>query len=296
LKSIGERTYRSLRSGLPLTLQRRFGSAFEVSRAYTSSIRLMPTFIIMGGQRCGTNSLYEYLVKHPRVGRALPSQEVHFFDLNFEKGFKWYRGHFPIRGKAGLNLGSWPPLMSGECSPYYMFHPLAPKRIAQALPGIKLFVLLRNPVDRAYSHYQHERARGFETLSFEEAIEREPERLEGEVQRMEQDPTFQSFNHQRFSYVTRGMYADQLENLLSRFPQESIHVVISEKLFAEPAAERDKALRFLGLPDHRLTSYPRYNPGRYSNIDPGIRERLRDRFADSNQRVYQLLGTDFRWE
>jgi hypothetical protein len=259
-------------------------------------MRLLPSFIIVGGQRCGTNSLYEYLVKHPNVGRALPSQEVHFFDLNFHKGFGWYRGHFPLRVRPGLSQGSEHPLISGECSPYYMFHPLAPQRIAEALPGIKLFVLLRNPVDRAYSHYQHERARGFETLSFDEAIDREAERLSGEVSRMQKDPDFHSRNHHRFSYLARGMYAEQLERLLTLFPRESILVLSSEKLFADPAAARERSLRFLGLPPHHLTSYPHYNPGRYSNMDLQTRNRLMDHFADSNQRLYQLLDTDLGWE
>lgn len=258
-------------------------------------MRLLPSFIIMGGQRCGTNSLYEYIVKHPDVGRALPNQEVHFFDLNFHKGFGWYQGHFPLRSRTWLNPRSRTPLITGECSPYYMFHPFAPQRIAAALPAVKLFVLLRNPVDRAYSHYQHERSRGFESLSFEEAIEREPERLSGEVRRMQSDPGFHSFNHHRFSYVARGMYADQVERLFSLFPRENVLVLISERLFADPASTRQEALRFLGLPADQLASYPHYNPGRYSDMDPGIRMRLMKNFADSNERLYQLLGTDFRW-
>jgi hypothetical protein len=259
-------------------------------------MRLLPSFIIMGGQRCGTNSLYEYLAKHPLVGRALPGQEVHFFDLNFDKGFEWYRGHFPLRLRLDLNLGAWPPLISGECSPYYMFHPLAPQRIAQALPDVRLFVLLRNPVDRAYSHYQHERSRGFETLSFEEAIECEPERLKGEVNKIEGDSGFHSLNHHRFSYLARGMYAEQVERLLTLFPRENILVLFSERFFADPAAARERALQFLGLPHHELSAYPQYNPGRYSNMDSETRSRLMDHFADSNERLYRLLDTDFRWE
>jgi Sulfotransferase domain len=250
----------------------------------------------MGGQRCGTNSLYEYLVKHPDVGRALPNQEVHYFDLNFSKGLEWYQGHFPLRVRVGPNRRSRPPLISGECSPYYMFHPLAPHRIAEVLPTVKLFVLLRNPVDRAYSHYQHERARGFETLSFEEAIEREPERLSGEVLKIESDPNFNSFNHQRFSYLARGMYTEQVERLFSLFPRERILILGSERLFADPAGVREDAIRFLGLPTHHLGTYPHYNPGRYTNMDPQMRHRLMEHFADSNERLYQLAGIDFRWE
>jgi Sulfotransferase domain len=195
-----------------------------------------------------------------------------------------------------LNRESRPPLITGECSPYYMFYPLAPHRIAEALPTIKLFVLLRNPVDRAYSHYQHERSRGFEKLSFDEAVEREPERLSGEAVKIENDPNFHSFNHQRFSYLARGMYAKQVERLFSLFSRERILILGSERLFADPASVQEDALRFLGLPAHHLDAYPHYNPGRYSNMDPQMRHRLMEHFADSNERLYQLVGIDFRWE
>src|SRR5947209_2592633 len=109
--------------------------------------RGMPGFLIIGAQRCGTTSLYDDLVKHPSIATA-SQKEIHFFDLNFQKGIDWYQAQFPGLGQKGF--------ITGEASPYYIFHPLAPKRILAAAPEIKLIVMLRNPVNRAYSHYQHE--------------------------------------------------------------------------------------------------------------------------------------------
>jgi hypothetical protein len=156
--------------------------------------------------------------------------------------------------------------------------------------------LLRNPIDRAYSHYQHERHRGVEMLSFEDAIDRESMRLSGEDERMRQEPDYYSFNHHHFSYVARGMYADQLEGLYSFFPERKILVLISEHFFAAPEETYSKALAFLGLPPHSLSDYPTFNPGRQSDIDPRVRRRLAERFADANDRLARLLDISLPWD
>jgi hypothetical protein len=293
---LGDRTYNSLRSITPRPLRKPLGAAIEGIGQYTSFLRLLPSFIIVGGQRCGTNSLYEYLVGHSCIARALPLQEVHYFDFNFDKGAAWYRGHFPsVVRPAVTRLRHNSRFITGECSPYYMFHPHCPRRIIEMLPDVKLFVLLRNPVDRAYSHYQHEHSHGIETLSFEDAINEEPNRLEGELERMLEDPTYYSFNHHHFSYLSRGLYIDQLETLFSVTPNENIKVLISEEFFADPASAHADALESLGLPPEPLATYPAYNPGRYSGMEPALRSRLIDHFAGANERLYGFLETDFRW-
>ena len=119
-----------------------------------------PNFLIIGAQRCGTTSLYNYLIQHPQI---VPSskKEVHFFDLNFHLGQSWYEKHFP---EVSDNI------LTGEASPYYIFHPLCPKRIFDYDPSVKLIVILRNPIDRAYSHYRHIVRLGHEPLKFEDAL------------------------------------------------------------------------------------------------------------------------------
>src|SRR5580692_9445955 len=126
---------------------------------------MLPGFLIVGAQRCGTTSMYRALSEHPEVRKAVLHKGVHYFDMNYGRGLGWYRAHFPLARGGGVTF---------ESSPYYLFHPLAAERIAADLPGVKLIVLVRDPVERAYSAYTHERARGFETESFEQAIEREP--------------------------------------------------------------------------------------------------------------------------
>ncbi len=148
-----------------------------------------PRFLIIGAQRSGTTSRYEYRLVHPRVAPAA-RKEIHCFDLRFDKGMDWYRAQFPDCAGG---------LVTGEASPYYVFHPHVPERVRRHLPDVKLITLLRNPVDRAYSHYQHEVRLEREPLSFEEATEREGERLDGELDRMLEDESYYSLRHQHYS-------------------------------------------------------------------------------------------------
>src|SRR4051794_20653441 len=167
--------------------------AHDVQRYVTSPARVMPTFLIIGGQRCGSTSLFSYLARHPAVGRSR-GKEVHFFTLEYERGLAWYRSHFPTRltvASTRRRLGV--DMIAGEATPYYLFHPLAPYRVQAVLPEARLIAVLRDPVDRAYSHYQHEVALGVETLGFAEAVEAESDRLDGEEDRIEQDPRYVSF-------------------------------------------------------------------------------------------------------
>jgi hypothetical protein len=266
--------------GLDIRARGRF-----LSRLATAHMRSLPEFIMIGGQKCGTTSLFQYLQQHPSVSKVYV-EEVHYFDLNYGRGINWYRAHFPMRGDGA---------MSGDDSPYYIFHPLVPKRVARDLPDVRLIALLRNPVDRAYSHYYHELRRGRETLPFEEALEREEERLEGEVSRMQADPGYNSFDHQRYSYLARGRYAEQLERWYDLFPRDRLLVLQSEEMFRDPGPVYEQVLDFLGLPRAEPPEFGVFNVGRYPPMDGTTRRRLEDLFEPHNAVLFKLLGREFDW-
>ncbi len=154
-------------------------------------------------------------------------------------------------------------------------------------------MLLRNPVDRAYAHYQMNVGWGFETLPFEEAITQEPERMcdSGDPSR-----DFSHVNWRRFSYVSRGVYVDQLQRWLGVFPREQVLVIKSEEFFEEPERIYDQTLKFLDLRPWHLTGYANYFPGAYAGMRPETRARLADHFAPYNRRLYGLLGRDLGWD
>jgi hypothetical protein len=278
-------------------------SAMTFYRIATSSLRLMPDFIIIGAERGGTTSLYNYLVEHPNIASAA-KKEVHFFDDNFPKGVSWYRGQFPYAAHRyyAENVRKR-DLITGEGSPYYLFHPHAAKRVKQVAPHAKLIVVLRNPVERAYSHYCWEVGWGNEKLTFEEAIACEEERTKKEGDKIAANEHYISYNHLHFTYLAKGIYVDQLQHWMSLFPKEQFLLLQSEEFYADPAASFKQTLEFLNVPKAEPKAlqkeYKQYNKPKNiapSSMNPETRKQLVEYFEPHNARLYKFLGKDFGWK
>ncbi len=250
----------------------------------------LPDFVIIGAQKGGTTSLYHLLGQHPLVVPAA-RKEVHFFDNRFGEGAEWYRQNFPAPEHRDGR-----PTITGEASPYYLFHPHAPRRLAQTVPRARLIALLRNPVDRAYSHHRMMTSRDQEPLAFEEAVEAEGPRLRGETERMLLDEGYVSLTHQRFSYLSRGVYVDQLRHWSEFFDDEQMLILKSEDFYASPAEGFGRVLAFLGLPAWAPENWAILRKGEYERpMDPETRRRLEEYFKPHNQRLYDYLGRDLGW-
>jgi hypothetical protein len=261
----------------------------------TSSLRPLPDFLILGAQKAGTTALYAYLRWHPEI--TGPSfKEVSFFDRHYARGERWYRAHLPSRPRQWVvrrRRGRWPSV--GEASPSYLFHPAAPERVAALLPRARLIAVLRDPVDRAFSHYQHEVALRREPLSFEDALAAEDERMQGEVERMTREPSYFSEAWWNHTYVARGRYAEQLERWFAVFPREQLLVLFSDDLLRQPADTYARVLDFLGADPYELSSYPRIFSREYDEMSPATRSHLQDVFAGPNAQLAKLLGRELPW-
>lgn len=280
--------------------RRRLTNARFGSRLWDARYRSLPQFLIVGAQRCGTSSLYKYLGRHPRVIPSL-RKEIEFFSTRYSEGEAWYRAHFPLTSRmvVSRSIRGDPP-QTFEATPDYLLHPAAPERAAQLLPEARIIVLVRNPIDRAYSHFQHNRRLGQEPLHFEAALDQESARMAGELERISQDPNHPARLMRRYSYVTRGLYAEQLERWRIRFPSERILVVNSEALFSSTEDTFLEILKFLGLPAWRPHSFANYSYGTAStrlspDLPDHLRERLMATFSVPNQQFYALVGRDFGW-
>lgn len=275
-------------SRMPAPISRLGKAAMLSPRRLTASRRRLPDFLVIGTQRGGTTSLYRHLVAHPQVESATPSKGVHYFDKEPDKSLNWYRAHFPLARDGGP--------ISGEGAPYYLFHPLVPARVADALPDVRVIAMLRDPVERAYSAYKQEYARGFEDAdTFERALELEPERLDGEEERMIRHPAYQSYNHQHHAYVGRGRYLEQLTAWRAHVPAERMLVLQTERFSADPAAGMRDVFTFLGLEPVIEDSYRKHNARLSADMNPATREQLAATFAEPNRRLYEYLGEDFGW-
>ncbi len=279
----------NLRKMTPVGLRTRGRAAAVWWGQRTADRRPPPDFLVIGGQRCGTTSLFRALMAHPQIRRAQLHKGVNYFDLNYDRGETWYRAHFPTRPTPN-------DLRVFDASGYYMFHPQAPGRIAADLPDVKLVAMVRDPVERAYSAYKHELARGFEwEKSFARALELEPARLEGEVERMLADPTYQSFNHRHHAYHGRGEYARLLTPFIEGLGRDRLLIVESESFFAEPEAEFARLTDFLEIEAVLPESFDRYNARPGAGLEADVATDLRRSFEPHDEALGELLGRPPVW-
>jgi hypothetical protein len=263
-------------------VRRTGAAALLAARLPTTPWRALPDFVIIGAQKAGTTSLYEALVSHPDVQRAF-RKEVHFFDTTRYPRVSWYRRHFPI-DRSGM--------VTGESSPYYLFHPAVPARMRKVLPDVRLIVVLRDPVARAVSQYHHAKSWGFERRPIEIALDpTEQERLAP----LDDDGWYDRADSpaRERAYLARGQYAEQLERWFREFDRAQVLVLDSAAL-RDGTAIGD-AQEHLGLRAHEIATIPNRNVGTYEQPDPALVIRLREHFAPHDERLAALLGRRPSW-
>ena len=251
--------------------------------------RMKPSFIIVGAQKAGTTSLYKYLTQHPEIKSTL-LKEVHYFDLNYDKPLSWYESFYPSKRDDKI--------ITGEASPYYMFHPLAIQRIAKFDSTLKIIVLLRDPAKRAISHYYHEVRKGREKLGMRKAFEAEHDRLKGELEKIEKNPSYNSNNYQRYSYQSRGIYVDQIKKIKDRFEDNNIMIIDSVEFFNQTKSTVQRVIEFVGVNNEfNIKTNKRFNV-RNGFKDPDEEEiysELKVFYKEHNEALYNLIGKRFDW-
>ncbi|MCP3903964.1 MAG: sulfotransferase domain-containing protein [Planctomycetes bacterium] len=265
------------------------------SSRLSAPLRCLPDFLVIGAQRSGTTFLFQELSRHPAVWMP-PCKECHHFTARMRSSL-WYRAFFLTRAaRRRRERACGRPVLVGEGTPYYLVHPAVPARVARLLPAARLVVLLRDPVERAYSHYRHEIRYGREHLSFEEALDAEPRRIAGERERLARSRFAASPAYQQHSYVERGRYAEQLERWFAHFDRSQVLVVFSEHLYADPASTTARVEEFLGLPPGPEQAATIPNPGlELGPMADETRRRLRAEFAESDRALERLLGVGVPW-
>jgi hypothetical protein len=253
----------------------------------------LPDFLIIGTQKGGTTTLYDGVLRPHPYFKAAAKKEIHYFDTPkfVRRGTEWYRSNF----RPSPNPKDGRRVLTGEASPFYLFHPLAARRAAETVPRAKIIVLLRNPVDRALSDYWHRATRGREHLDFEDAIEAEEERLQGEREKILADGVYVGRNYRRYSYLSRGIYVDQIAEWHKYFSEDQTLILKSEDFFDNPEPTVKSVLGFLGLPDRGTGLSKIAGKGDYEPMNPETRQRLEAYFEPHNQRLYEYLGRDFGW-
>ena len=241
----------------------------------------LPNFLIIGAARCGTSSLFINLLKHPRLrGPKLPltrfknEKECHFFDKKFNDpkyGLDWYKKRFQDPCKDVVFF---------EATPNYLFVPRLPSLVFRCVPKAKFIVMLRNPVDRAWSHFYHWRDKN-----------RHPTEI---------------LKNRNSEYVKKGIYWEQLERWFRVFKREQFLIIRSEDFFADPKMIIAQCFEFISVEsyDFKGKSIFYWDPKRdfliskrsYRHAPQGIMNWLRKFYAPHNRRLEKLLDRKFGWD
>lgn len=263
-------------------------------RTITSPFRALPDTIIIGAQKAGTSSLYEYLIQHSQF-KPCSHKELHYFSsgLNeqvdtYQKGLKWYQSHFPF--KTCLKSGQ----STLEATPFYLFHPLAAERISQQLPNVKLLLLLRDPTERAISHYFHSQRHRLEPLKLLEALQSEEQRLFN----IKETQLYKSTSFRAHSYKQRGHYAEQISRFYRFFDKQQLCILDSEGFYKNPKLYTAKALSFLGKDPAEVNNihFKSHNVATNKKVvAQEVYHYLSDYFKPHNQALFNLIGQTFDW-
>lgn len=261
------------------------------------SFHVLPNFMIIGFPKCGTTSLYDYLTQHPQIIPPL-GKEIDFFDRLYERGTNWYRVRFPSKTRKFFQEKLFgKTILTGEATPRYVFHPNALQRIKKSIPDGKFIILLRNPIDRAYSHHNMNLHNGHEHRNFGDAIESEVERISGRYRKMELNSNYYSWDFDLFGYLEQGKYAQYIKKWIKLFPRENFLILQSEEFLKNPQLVYHQTLDFLNLPKWEPEKYSLIKKRDYSStIDPSLRIKLSKYFKIHNEELYELIGKKFNWD
>ena len=222
----------------------------------------LPTFLILGAQKCGTTTLHALLSQHPEICMSEP-KETNFFNVHYEKGLEYYSRTF-FRDWQGQEA-------VGESSPPYFFLPYVPRRLARDLPDVKMVIILRNPVKRAFSHWWMNTTFGLEKLSFKAAIEKS---LTLSREDMEKARMCENF------YLQAGYYAEQLKRYLEYFPRDRFHIIFSDDLKRDTEGTLRGIAGFIGVTPMEM---PEDTVNRLESLGP---------FAAKIRRILRYLSMD----
>jgi hypothetical protein len=267
----------------------------------TARWRPDPDFLVIGAKRGGSTSFYFDLLQHEQLCPLFPKPDhlpkaaatkgIHYFDQNYPRGEQWYRSHLPstrARSRLAKKIGA--PVLTGEASPYYLYHPAAAGRAHELLPDAKLIAVLRDPVMRTYSHWKERRRQGSEPLEFIEALAAEDARLGDSATRLLAEPEYHSYAHEQQSYAHQSEYDTALAAWLAHYPRTQLLVLASEDYYRAPQDSLDRAADFLGLRPQRVVTGEVRNAAAGKDLDPALRARLAARFAPHNHALEQLTG------
>ena len=272
-----------------------FSMFYKIYYTFFGPLHLLPDFYILGGQKCGTTSMFVYLSKHPGI-LSPSSKDIRFFDKYFSKGVNWYKINFPLKLTKFFTRKKHSKILTGEGTERYLDHPFAPQRIKEITPDAKFIILLRNPISRSFSQYSRVKGNNRENLSFKEAFLNESKRTKDDFKKIYENPLYYADSYFTYSYFERGLYVDKIKRWMEVFPKEQFLIIQSEEFFKNPSKTYNDVLEFLGLPSHDLKTYEPIRKQKKSILKKQTQQKLQNYFKPHNEKLYNFLGKKFDWD
>ena len=263
----------------------------------TGFLHTTPDFYIIGFAKCGTTSLFEYLISHPNV-HPPKGKEIDFFDRLYSRGLNWYKIGFPFKFQKFIDtMLLKKKFLTGEATPRYIEHPHAINRIKEITPNAKFIILLRNPIDRAFSQHNMNVKNDYEINNFSDALKEEPRRIANRIEKMSNDVSYYSWNFDLYAYLEHGIYVDKIKRWMEVFPKEQFLIIQSEEFLKNPSKIYNDVLEFLGLSKFELKEFTLYKKRKYKEkMSSDLRNELVEYFKPHNKRLYDFLGKSFDWD
>ena len=262
----------------------------------TGFLHTTPDFYIIGFAKCGTTSLFEYLISHPNV-HPPKGKEIDFFDRLYSRGINWYKVGFPFKIQKFFDtVFLRKKFLTGEATPRYIEHPHAINRIKEITPNAKFIILLRNPIDRAFSQHNMNVKNDYEINNFSDALKEEPRRIANRIEKMSNDVSYYSWNFDLYAYLEHGIYVDKIKRWMEVFPKEQFFIIQSEEFLKNPSKIYNNVLEFLGLANWEPKEFVLYKKREYKEkMNSDLRNELVEYFKPHNKRLYDFLGKSFDW-
>ena len=261
--------------------------------AITGFIRVIPDFLVIGAKRCGTTSLYQHLPEHPCISKS-PYDNMGFFNDNFHLGVNWYKSFFPTTFTRNKMKSKFGDFLAFDVTTKYMEEESTANNVYQTKPNMKIIIILRNPVDRAYSQYHLSVRQTAERRSFEDVVEENMNRLNKESH--EHHKIKPRFSAKEDNYLKKGLYALQLRYWLKIFPRENILIVSTEEFESNQQIIYNKIFEFLNISKFEVKNTKKMEKGNYTSMKSETRNLLLDYFRPHNHELFELINMEFNWD
>ena len=266
-----------------------YGLLKQNYRYISGPFRVLPDFFVIGVARSGTTSLFHYLNQHPNIVGAL-YDELGYFDDNYHLGTNWYRSLFPTIFTKKRIQKEHGKFLSFDVTTRYIEQKSTAANIKELKPDMKIIVILRNPIDRAYSNYNLVKN---PELTFEETIKNEINEIKSVNLELKDESYLVNNFYEKI--LPRGFYAKQLEFWHKIFPKEKIFIQTSEEFAKNTHEVLNQIFDFLEIKHVKIKDITKHNVRKFPPMEQKTRDYLLDFFRPYNESLYKLIGKKFDW-